>query len=153
MEDIKKSILMYDFNRDSFNKTIPKIKSIKYENSNTDLNPSYIIINDIKFIYNIVGRFDKTTNLWEWGYVNEDIKNKFNDIRLLFYYGIDTIEQNSKIFKNILINSKIKINNTLNLDIILAITTGFLSNRGFKYIYPVNESENITKYLILKIVE
>jgi hypothetical protein len=52
--------------------------------------------------------------------------------------------------KNILINSKIKITNKINIDIILAYTLRFLSSFGFSYIYEFKESNNISKYFILK---
>jgi hypothetical protein len=150
MEDIKKNIIYYDYYRYDFDLKYPKIKSVVFDDSTTDLTESIVTINDNQFVYNIIGRFDKSTNIWEWSWVNEDIKNKFYYIRELFHYGIDTDNNNLKLFKNILVNSKIKINNNINLDIILAVTAGFLYSYGFKYIYPIKENENIIKYLILK---
>ena len=52
--------------------------------------------------------------------------------------------------KNILINSKIQSTNKINIDIILAYTLRFLSSFGFCYIYEFKESNNISKYFILK---
>ena len=153
MESIKNSIIAYDFLTTQFNKLYPKINSVKFEDSNTDLIESRIYINNQPFVYNIVGSFDNTTNAWEWGWVNEDVKNKTYSLRQLFLYGIEINAQNNKnerFIKNILINSKIKITSSMNLDIILAFTVGLLKSYGFLYIYQLKISPTITKYYILK---
>ena len=153
MESIKNSIIAYDFLTTQFNKLYPKINSVKFEDSNTDLIESRIYINNQPFVYNIVGSFDNTTNAWEWGWVNEDVKNKTYSLRQVFLYGIEINAQNNKnerFIKNILINSKIKITSSMNLDIILAFTVGLLKSYGFLYIYQLKISPAITKYYILK---
>jgi hypothetical protein len=150
MENIKNFIITYDSLTTQFNKLYPKINSVKFEDSTSDLNDSHVYINNNKFIYNIVGNFDNSTNVWEWGWLNEDVKNKTYHLRDLFLYGIEINDKNDKFFKNILINSKIKITNLINLDIILAITVGFLRSNGFEYIYQLKISPTITKYYILK---
>ena len=153
MDKIKQSIIMYDFYRHQFDTNLKKITSVKFNVSSTDLDPSIIIINNISFIYNIVGRFDNSTNIWEWGWLNNEVKNKTYNIRELFFYGLDNYDENFKIINNIFTNSKIKIDNKLNIDILLAITLRFLAGRGFKYFYSTKDNNNITKYYILKEVE
>jgi len=150
MENIKNFIITYDFLTTQFNKLYPKINSVKFEDSTSDLNESHIYLNNNKFIYNVVGNFDNSTNIWEWGWVNEDVKNKTYFLRVLFLYGIEINDKNDKFFKNILINSKIKITDLMNIDIILAITIGLLKSSGFEYIYQLKISPTITKYYILK---
>ena len=81
------------------------------------------------------------------------VKNKTYNIRELFFYGLDNYDENFKIINNIFTNSKIKIDNKLNIDILLAITLRFLAGRGFKYFYSTKDNNNITKYYILKEVE
>jgi hypothetical protein len=150
MDKIKLSIIHYDFSKYEFDKQFKKITSVKFNDSETDLNPSIIIINNIKFIYNIVGRHDKTTNIWEWGWLNKEAKNKTYDLRTLFLFGIDNYDSEFNFINNLLINSKIIINNNLNIDILLAITLRFLTGIGYMYIYPFKENNSITRYLILK---
>ena len=150
MEYIKNSIIAYDLLTNKFNELYPKINSVKFEDSTSDLTESYIYINNDKFTYNIVGSFDNTTNIWEWGWVNEDIKNKTYYLRELFLYGIEINDKNEKFYKNILINSKIKITHLINIDIILGYTIGVLNSFGFLFIYQLKLSTTITKYYILK---
>ena len=150
MENIKKSIMGYDKLRYVFNELYPKITSIKFNDSNSDLISSKIYINNNEFIYNILGRFDSSTNFWEWAWLNENVPNKINATTGLLNYGINLYDEEIKIIKHILINSKIKIGEKINLDIILSISLGFLMNLNFIYIYPIKESSTITKYLILK---
>jgi hypothetical protein len=150
MEDLDKIIIHYDKSKDKFNTEFSKINSIKFKDSNVDLKSSLIIINDIPFEYNIIGKHDTNTNIWEWGWVNEYVKNKIYYTSGLLKYSIDVIEEKDALIKNILINSKILITNKINIDIILAITLRFLSSYGFEYIHSVKESNNIFKYYILK---
>ena len=150
MENIKKSIMGYDKLRYIFNELYPKITSIKFNDSNSDLISSKIYINNNEFIYNILGRFDSSTNFWEWAWLNENVPNKINATTGLLNYGINLYDEEIKTIKHILINSKIKIGEKINLDIILSISLGFLMNLNFIYIYPIKESSTITKYLILK---
>lgn len=153
MDKIKQSIIYYDFYRDQFDQMFKKITSVKFNDSTTDLDPSIIIINNISFVYNIVGRFDKSTNIWEWGWINNEVKNKTYNMRELFFYGLDNYDENFKIINNMFTNTKIKIENPINIDILLAITLRFLVGRGFKYFYSTKDNANITKYYILKPVE
>ena len=150
MDKIKLSIIHYDFSKYEFDKQFKKITSVKFNDSETDLNPSIIIINNTKFIYNIVGRHDKNTNIWEWGWLNKEAKNKTYDLRTLFLFGIDNYNSEFNFINNLLINSKIIINNNLNIDILLAITLRFLTGIGYMYIFPYKENNSITRYLILK---
>lgn len=150
MEDLDKYIINYDKSKQKFNTKFTKINSIKFKDSDIDLKPSIIYINDVAFEYNIIGRFDDSTNIWEWGWVNEFIKNKIYFINQLLRYSIEVIEEKDALIKNILNNSKIQISNKINIDIILAITLRFLSSFGFTYIHAIKETSNIYKYYILK---
>lgn len=150
MEDLDKYIINYDKSKYKFNSEFSKINSIKFKDSDVDLVPSLIYINNVAFEYNIIGRFDDSTNIWEWGWVNEFVKNKVYFINQLLRYSIEVVEEKDALIKNILNNSKIQITNKINIDIILAITLKFLSSFGFTYIHTVKESSNIHIYYILK---
>lgn len=151
MEDLDKMITYYDKSKDEFNKKFPKINSTKFKDSNIDLVPSLIYINDTPFEYNVIGRYDDSTNIWEWGWLSENVKNKVYFInQLIINYAININEfQDYLLLKNILMNSKIQISNKLNIDIILAITLKFLSSNNFKYIHSIKDG-NIHKYYIIK---
>jgi|UniRef100_A0A6C0GZY8 hypothetical protein len=150
MEEIKKSLIYYDKSRYEFDLLYPKIKSIKFIDDKSDLKESIIIINNDEYNYNIIGKFDISTNFWEWGWSFERIKNKIYRIRSFLNYGLDIFDSENDIIKNILINARIKIDNPLNLDILLALTLRFLITEKFSYIFKIKESDNIYKYYILR---
>lgn len=135
---------------DKFNIAHPKIKNIKFIDSLNDTSRSKVIINDTEYIYSVLGRFDSSNNLWEWGWCFENIKNKIYDTRNFLNYGLDITNDDDKIIKNILINSKIKITENINLDFILSLSLVLLTSKKYLYIDKIIESKTITKYIILK---
>lgn len=149
MDIIKESIINYDKMLFNLSNKYKIIKSIKFIDETSDLQSSYIIINGDKYDYNVLGRFDNSTNFWEWGWSFEKIKNKTYDLRLLFTYGIENYDEDYKILRDILINSRIKIESNLNLDIILAISFSFLKGMDYTYILKINESPTISKFIII----
>lgn len=153
MEYIKDSLILYDKSNFEFEITYPKINSIKFDDDKSDLKRSKIIINNDKYYYNIIGRFDNSTNFWEWAWAFEKIKNKVYDIDDLLNYSREIFDDEYDIYKNILINTKIKISNKINLDIILAITLRFLIEKKYLFILKLKDSVNIERYLILKKIE
>jgi hypothetical protein len=150
MEGIKESLLTYDQSKNKFNELYPKVSSIKFEDDPSDLNNSYVYINKDKYIYCVLGRFDNSTNFWEWGWSYEITKNKVYATRVFLNYGIDNFDEDFSLTRKIIVNSKIKIEEKFNLDIILAISLRFLHKFGFGVIYNIKESPNIDKYIILK---
>ena len=50
MEDLDRNIIYYDQSKDLFNKEFPKINSVKFKDSNVDLVPSIIFINDKPYL-------------------------------------------------------------------------------------------------------
>ena len=135
---------------DKFNIAYPKITNIKFIDSSNDTNRSKIIINNTEYFYSVLGRFDSSNNFWEWGWSFENIKNKIYDTRNFLNYGLDITDYDEIIIKNILINSKIKITENINLDFILALSLVLLEPRKYLYIHKIIESKTITKYIILK---
>lgn len=149
MDIIKQSIINYDKMLYNLSNKYKTIKSIKFIDETSDLQSSTVNINGDKYVYNVLGRFDNSTNFWEWGWSFEKIKNKTYDLRQLFLYGIENYDDDYKIFRDILINSRIKIDNNLNLDVILGISLSFLNEADYQYIIKIEESSTITKYIII----
>jgi hypothetical protein len=150
MDDIKKSLITYYKNKFLFNKFYPKITSIKFDDDNSDLKECKVFINGDQFIYCVLGRFDKSTNFWEWGWSYERIKNKTYAIREFLNYALDNYNEDYETIRQMLINSKFKIDEKINLDIILAVSSRLILSDGYSFIYEMKDSNNITKYIILK---
>ena len=93
MDIIKQSLINYDKMSYNLSNKYKSIKSIKFNDENADLENSSVIINGDKYIYNVLGRIDSSTNFWEWGWSFEKIKNKTYDLRLLFTYGIENYDE------------------------------------------------------------
>lgn len=151
MDAIKKSLIIYYKYKYKFEKLFPKISSIKYDDDKSDLIESIVIINNTKFNYCILGRFDKSTNFWEWGWSFERVKNKTYAIRDFLNYGLENYDDEFEIIRQMIINSKFKIDEKFNLDIILAISARFIFKSGYIYIHEIKESNNISKFMILKL--
>jgi hypothetical protein len=150
MEEIKKSLILYDKNRFIFNQSYPKIISIKFDDDNGDLKESKVYINNDPFNYSVLGRFDNSTNFWEWSWSFEKVKNKSYRIRQLLLYSLDNYDPEFEIINQISINTKFKISEKFNLDIILAISLRFLENHGYRTVYEIKETNTISKFIILK---
>ena len=152
MEEIKSSLNNYYKSINTFKNIHSEIKSVEFIDILNDTSRSKVIINNIEYTYSVLGRFDSSTNFWEWGWAFEISKNKTYDIRFILQFGLDLeIEDKSqKIFKDILINSKIKIENLINLDIILAYSLFLLKSSKFLFVYKIKESDTINKYIALQ---
>jgi len=150
MEEIKKSLILYDKNRFIFNQSYPKITSIKFDDDNGDLKESKVYINKDPFNYSVLGRFDNSTNFWEWSWSFEKVKNKSYRIRQLLLYSLDNYDPEFEIINQISINTKFKISEKFNLDIILAVSLRFLENHGYRTVYEIKETNTISKFIILK---
>ena len=152
MEIIKDSLILYYKYINIFNINYPKITSTKFIDVYSDTERNKVIINKDEFNYSVIGRFDSSTNFWEWGWSFETIKNKIYDTKGFLFYAIDETDKDNTLIKDILINSKIKINENINLDIILAISLRLLNINNYLFIHKIQESDTITKYIALKLV-
>ena len=152
MEEIKSSLNNYYKSISLFKNIHSEIKSVEFIDNSSDISRNKIIINKIEYAYSVLGRFDSSTNFWEWGWSFETSKNKTYDTRLILQFGLDLEIDNisQKIFKDILINSKIKIENFINLDIVLALSLFLLTTKNYKFIYKIKESNTINKYISLQ---
>jgi hypothetical protein len=152
MEIIKDSLILYYKYINIFNINYPKITSTKFIDVYSDNDRNKVIINKDEFNYSVIGRYDSSTNFWEWGWSFETVKNKIYDTKGFLFYAIDETDKDNTLIKDILINSKIKINENINLDIILAVSLRLLHINKYLFIHKIQESDTITKYIALKLV-
>jgi hypothetical protein len=161
---IKKSLEHYD-NQNNNNKkylenTKMEIKNMNYDNIITTVYDIYKIVKDNDVIYEcnceLLGIFDFQTKIWISGWSILTRKGNPHSLsRELFDYAYDSRlsnpsfnEVNNYIF-NQLINSRILIEDNIELDIYLATISYLLKNK-IKFIYPNIKYLNTdkTKYII-----
>jgi hypothetical protein len=140
---IKNSLEYYD---SKYNNLIKKLKIEKDEHvikrdNNFDLKENIFIIKDInnnnKFTsnYEILCSWDEENKIITWAWALPNInKNKMYISKNLLNYGLDLNDDNLLELKNILINSKIKIENKISLNILMMIFL-FLSKKDAFFIF------------------
>jgi hypothetical protein len=163
-------------NVESLSQTI-KIAIEKYDNI-CEKNNKYIknrnisILNDknqIKFIFDnytedfdceLLGYFDNQNNIWIYSWVLTNIESSLTKTsKELLEYGLklepDTNTDEHFMIKSLLVNSRIQIEESIQLDINLALYTSLLKDK-IKFIYPkisyIDESHKnfITFYYLIK---
>jgi len=112
-------------------------------------------INKKTYNYEILGYFDNINLIWIWSWVLPQFNSNLTKIaRELLNYGLK-LEPESNIsehlfIKSLLVNSRISIEDSIQLDTNLAIYS-YLSPNKFKFIYPykIYTDENKKKYITL----
>jgi hypothetical protein len=139
---IKNSLEYYD---SKYNNLIKKLKIEKNEHiikrdNSFDLKENIFIIKDInnnnkfKSNYEILCSWDEANKIITWAWALPDInKNKMYISKNLLNYGLDLNDDNLLELKNILINSKIKVENKISLDMLMMIFL-FLSKKDAFFI-------------------
>lgn len=106
--------------------------------------------------YEVLGYFDNQTRVWIWGWVLTNLNLESTRIcKDLLNYGLK-LEPSSNIYehyfiKTLLVNSRILIEDSTQLDINLAIYSYLMRDR-YNFIYPRKrymESNNKDKYIII----
>ena len=154
---VKKSLLNYDIKNEKF-KEIIKTKDyiLKKENAILEFNSL-----DKKFKFNILGIFDYSKKIWIWSWLVPSYSyNHILYTKKLLDYGIK-INAGKKIdneflwIKTQLVNSRFLLDDSLQLDIHLAISS-YLLKDNFDFVYPVtkqltdNKNDKLIIYYILK---
>ena len=102
--------------------------------------------------YEILGFLDKKNNLWNWSWLIPSISNEFTKLTIYLHnYGIklDNSDTNEHYFiKPLLSNSRLIIKNIIEQDINIAVCAYLLRDK-IKFIYPYDDKNKITYYLIL----
>ena len=104
--------------------------------------------NTIITTYEILGILDETTNIFLWGWATNVVSNLKELSQNILTYGlsIDNKDLNEHIFlKSQLINSRILINQDIQLETILAIISYIIRDR-IKFIYKIKNKSSIYYY-------
>jgi len=112
-------------------------------------------INKKTYNYEILGYFDNINLIWIWSWLLPQFNSNLTKIaRELLNYGLK-LEPESNVtehlfIKSLLVNSRISIEDSIQLDTNLAIYT-YLSPNKFKFIYPrkIYTDENKKNYITL----
>lgn len=135
-------------------------KYLKNKNYKIDKEKSKIIFKDKKFDYELLGIFDNDNNIWMWGWMFPNIKiNKSSLSRKLLNYALDIeVDENSINYESVylkiqFLNSRFLLENNLQLDIHLALST-YLLKDNIKFILPnklyLGKNRYITRYFLVK---
>jgi hypothetical protein len=119
---------------------------------NLDKNESYT--------FELLAYFDNQTNIWIWAWLLLRLENNFNELsRGLLNHGLGLSPSSNTddhyMIKSFLINSRIQIDENIQLDINLAICSSLLKDK-ISFIYkrrrPIDESNGkyITLYYLIK---
>lgn len=160
---IKKALEYYD----SMNQNFLKRHSDKGKKSAMN---NLIQFGKETYEYEFLAIFDKNTNVWVWGYalpiLSDELKQQIEGLHL---YGLkqktipiqrvkssgnfDQLASNISILnlyiKTIFGNSRLYINNDLEIDILLAMSSYLLKER-IKFIYKDEEDSSLITYYLVK---
>lgn len=136
-ETIKKALDHYD-NQNWNYRHFVDIQDVKFD----EINSTVTFFNDQTvdtFNYELLGYYDNQNGIWIWGWVLSDFNYKDTpQCKYLLDYGLKlepksaTLEQT--MIKGILVNSRIKIEEFVQLDINLSIYSYLIKDR-IKFIY------------------
>ncbi len=136
-ETVKKALDHYD-NQNWSNKNFINNQDVKFDEINSSITFFFDDINKI-FNYELLGYYDNQNGIWIWGWVLSDFNYRdTSQCKYLLDYGLKleprsaTIEQT--MIKSILVNSRIKIEEQIQLDVNLAIYSYLIKDR-IKFIY------------------
>lgn len=116
------------------------------------------LINNLEYNFELLGLFDNSNNIWIWGWAIY-IDNKITGIvKDLLIYGLKIEpELNSRVefsfIKSLLVNSRILIENDIELNINLAIIFRLIKNKClfiFPYKHYLDDIKYLTYYYIVK---
>lgn len=144
---VRKALEYNDKNKEKYTKFISKIKFIKFENNNIETKPSYIIFYDrdnkelLKSRYEIFGSFDNRTKIWIWGWAQANImKSTIKISRQILNYGLNIDYENNNFLKTEIVTSRFRINNSIQLEIHIAVAAYISKN---PLIFNFYEYDNI----------
>ena len=145
---INKSFIYYENQNNKYKEYI--------ENSVAIFDNKYIELHDknnmedikIKRPFEILGIFDNDTNVWFWSWVIPYIdKSHTVLVRELLNYGLKLEPENISNYhyylKPQLLNARILINNNIELDLHLALSS-YLIKKKYMFIYPLKRYYNET---------
>ena len=144
---IRNSLEYYDKNCEKYNNFINKIKYIKLINNNQSTDEILFLDKHKKVLlqspYEILGIYLPNQNTWRWSWSIPTFPKKYTFIsRKILEYAFNLDQEKEYLLRSKLINSKINILNSLQLDINIALSS-YIGKQPliFKY-YNVVEDIN-----------
>lgn len=153
---VKNALLNYDIKNEKFKEIINTKEYIfKKENAVLEFNSL-----NKKFKFNILGIFDYSKKIWIWSWLVPSYSyNHILYTKKLLDYGIkinpEKIDVEFLWIKTQLVNSRFLLDDSLQLDIHLAISS-YLLKDNFEFVYPVtkqltkNKNDKLIIYYVLK---
>ncbi len=137
-QTVKKAIEHYDNKKLMYEKYI-NTQNVKFDEFTNEI--TFITDDESTktFNYEILGYFDNQTNIWIWGWLLSDLKMDLTRLcRELLDYGLK-LEPSSNSYehfmiKGLLVNSRIQIEEDVQLDVNIAIYTSLIRDK-IKFIY------------------
>ncbi len=157
-QTIKKSLENFD------NQNMKYIDYIKNTDFKIDEHTDDIIFNfddtSKVYQYEILGYFDNQAQIWIWGWLLSDLESQYTKLsRELLEYGLKLEPKSNSydhfMIKALLVNSRIQIEESVQLDINLAIYSSLLRDK-IKFIFPriryLDDSKKnfVTFYYLIK---
>jgi hypothetical protein len=153
---VKKALLNYDIKNEKF-KEILNTKEYIFKKENATLEFNSL---NKKFKFNILGIFDYSKKIWIWSWLVPSYSyNHILYTKKLLDYGIkinpEKVDTSFLWIKTQLVNSRFLLDDSLQLDIHLAIIS-YLLKDNFDFVYPVtkqmteNKNDKLIIYYILK---
>jgi hypothetical protein len=153
VEFVKNALKKYDKQNNKY------YNLINHDDVNLDENLGVITFNKVddhdRYTFELLSYFDNGTKIWIWAWLLLRLENNFNELsRGLLNHGL-TLSPSSNseehyMIKSFLINSRIQINDSVQLDINLAICSDLLKD-NILFIYPrkfyIDKTKD--KYIIL----
>lgn len=145
-ETVKKALGHFDNQNWNYRKLISN-QSVNFDEINSSITFNFDESNET-YNYELLGYYDNQNGIWIWGWVLADFNYKDTpQCKHLLDYGLKlepksaTIEQS--MIKGILVNSRIKIEEQVQLEVNLAIYSYLIKDR-IKFIYGRKRYTDIT---------
>lgn len=161
---IKKALQHYD-SQNLANLTILQVPDANVKFSlNANTNTITFILDDKEktFDFELLGYFDNQAHIWIWAWLLTDLNSEQTKMsRELLNYGLKLEPSSNSVehffIKSLLVNSRVSIEEDIQLDTNLAIFSYIIKNK-IKFIYPRkryleksnNTSEYVTFYYLIK---
>lgn len=150
---IKTSVEYYDSFQPQINSILDNIEYIELINNNNITDQIVFYDKNKKIIfkssYECLSYYLPTEKIWKWSWSIPYIAKRYTYItRKLFDYSVGIDTHNDAFIKKIFVNSKIIINNDIQLDILLALFSK-LSKKPFifKFVHiPIEGDTNLISY-------
>ena len=140
-EFIKKSLIHYDNQKMNYLSILTlDHQNVKYNLENTEITFIYDDDKQDTFDFDVLGYFDNQNHIWIWGWLLTELNaNQTLLSRELLNYGLKLEPSSNSLehfyIKALLVNSRVKIDEDIQLETNLAICS-YLTKNKILFIYP-----------------